>query len=154
MSNIRMFVMSCVCLMVLCRKNFNVGCYPQTFQPDFFYTCRACRHHWLVPFYITFIDLDLAWGPQGQCKAKPLGFVFWHTFQLIRMKFDVVLKQFMLNILMLLWLRFNELWETAAVLLTGLKDFNVGTHLAVYELFWFKLGMMIDTIELDIVMLV
>ena len=42
--------------------------------------------------------LTLAWGHKV-CKAKPLGFIFSHTFQLIRIKFDVVLKQFKLNIL-------------------------------------------------------
>ena len=41
----------------------------------------------------TFTDLDLGWGSQGQRKAKPLGFIFFHNFQLIRMKYDMVLKQ-------------------------------------------------------------
>ena len=39
---------------------------------------------------------------QGQHKAKPIGFIFSQTFQLIRMKFNVVLKQFKQNILILL----------------------------------------------------
>ena len=40
-------------------------------------------------------------GSQGQCKAKPIGFIFSHTFHMIRMKFDVVMMQFMLNIMKL-----------------------------------------------------
>ena len=47
-----------------------------------------------------FTDLDLACGSQGQCKGKPLGFIS-RTFYLIRIKFDVVMKQFKLNILSL-----------------------------------------------------
>ena len=52
-------------------------------------------------FNITFTDLDIAWGSLGQLKAKPIGLVFSHTSQLIRMKFDAVMKQFRLNVLTL-----------------------------------------------------
>ena len=55
----------------------------------------------VLTFYTTFTDLDLAWGSQGQCKAKHNGFIFSHTFHLIRMKFIVVMKQFKLNVLRL-----------------------------------------------------
>ena len=37
------------------------------------YEC-AYRHYWLLPFFTTFTDLDLAWGSQVQCKAKALYF--------------------------------------------------------------------------------
>ena len=46
--------------------------------------------------------LDLVWGSQGQSKAKPVGFIFSVSFQMIRVKFDEGLKQFKLNILILL----------------------------------------------------
>ena len=49
-----------------------------------------------------FTDLDVAWGSQAQRNAKLLGFIFSHTFHLIKMEFDVVMKQFKLNILRLL----------------------------------------------------
>ena len=49
------------------------------------------------PFY-TFTDLDLGLGSQGQHKVGPLGLIFLYTFQLIRMEFDMVLKQFKLII--------------------------------------------------------
>ena len=52
-----------------------------------FHTCHVHRHHWLLLFCTTFNDLGLGWGSQGQRKAKPLGFIFSHTLQLIRMKF-------------------------------------------------------------------
>ena len=56
-----------------------------------------------VPLISTiFTDVDLVWGSQGQSKAKPVGFNFSYTFHLIRMKFDVVMKQFKLNIMILL----------------------------------------------------
>ena len=79
-----------------------------------------------LPFYGTFTDLDL--GSHGQQKAKPFGFIFLHTFQLISMKFDMVLKQFKLNSL-----RFNETWEITALLLTVSKNLNVSMCLSVYQ---------------------
>ena len=39
-----------------------------------------------------------AWESQDQQK-KSVGFIFLHTFQLIRLKFDVVLDLFKLNTL-------------------------------------------------------
>ena len=44
-----------------------------------FYTCHAYRHHGLLQFYLTFSDLDLGWGLQGQHKAKPVDLIFSHT---------------------------------------------------------------------------
>ena len=46
-----------------------------------------------------FGDLDLGWGSQGQCKAKPVGFIISHNFQLIVMEYDMVLRQFKVNTL-------------------------------------------------------
>ena len=64
------------------------------------------------------LSLILRLGSQGQRKTKLLGLNFLHVFQLIRTKFDMVLKQFNLNILILLfWVRFREI----AVLLTASK---------------------------------
>ena len=34
-------------------------------------------------------------------QSNPIGFIFLHSLQLIKMKFDVVLKQFKLNTLTL-----------------------------------------------------
>ena len=68
-------------------------------------------------FYTTLADLHLALGSQGQCKAKHLGFIFSHCFKLIGTIFDVVLKQFKLNILILLlndiyWKKENNCYFT------------------------------------------
>ena len=78
------------------------------FSTTFFHTCHAYRHHWLLPFYTTFTDLDFGWGSQGWCKAKPQGFVFIF-------KFDLVLKQFRVNILTLFWMISSETREITAV---------------------------------------
>ena len=43
---------------------------------------------------ITFTVLNLSWGSQSQFKAKPPVFIFSHSFQVIRLKFDLVLKHF------------------------------------------------------------
>ena len=41
-----------------------------------------------------------------------------------------------------------------AVLLTAWKNFSIGMHLNIYESIWFKLSMMIGTIDLYILILV
>ena len=51
-----------------------------------------------LSFHTTFSDLDLDLGSR-QWKAKPVGSLFLLTFQLISMKFDVMLKQCRLKIL-------------------------------------------------------
>ena len=43
----------------------------------------------------------LTLGSQGQRKPKSVGFIFSHTLQMIRMKFDMVLKQIKLDIFIL-----------------------------------------------------
>ena len=43
--------------------------------------------------YSTFSGLDLGRGSQGQRTVKRLDSIFSHTFQLIRMKFAILLKQ-------------------------------------------------------------
>ena len=57
----------------------------QTFQPNFSH--RTYRHHCLLLFYTTVVNLDISFGSQGQGKAKLIGFVFMHFSQMIRMKF-------------------------------------------------------------------
>ena len=52
----------------------------------------------LLPFDTTFSDLNVGWGSQGQLKVKAFGFIFSHTFYLIQMEYDLMLKQFKLNI--------------------------------------------------------
>ena len=67
-----------------------------------FHTCHAYRYNLVLPFHFMFTDLDLTFGSQGQHEAKPVSFIFSHTFHLIKLKFDVVIKQFMLNIVKVL----------------------------------------------------
>ena len=63
----------------------------QTIQPIFAIPAM------LLPFYTAFTGVDLAWGWEGQPKAKAIGFIFSHSFHVISIKFDVM-KQFNLNI--------------------------------------------------------
>ena len=64
---------------------------------DFYYHCIDPPTH--PPLSVT---LTLAWGCKvSACKAKPVGFNLSHTFQLTRMKFDLILMQFKLRILIL-----------------------------------------------------
>ena len=64
----------------------------------FFHTCHVYCYRGLLPVYTTFTDLGLAWRSQGQRKAKPVVFIFLCTSWLIRIKFDMVVKQFKVNI--------------------------------------------------------
>ena len=51
-------------------------------------------------------------------------------------------------------MRFVETREIIVVLLTAFKNFHVGMHSNIYELIWFKVGMMMDTVALHILILV
>ena len=87
---------------VLRGKNFKAGDYAQSVQRIFSYqpclwalltsTVLYCCH-WPWPYL----------GVTRSVQRKPIGFIFSHTFHLIRMKFDVVMKQFKFNILRLLF---------------------------------------------------
>ena len=76
----------------------------QTVHPNSF-IASVFRHQWLLPFHTAFTDLDCVYGSHGEHKAKPVGFIFSHTFHLIRMKFHVM-KQFNC-----FWVRFIETRE-------------------------------------------
>ena len=101
---------------------------------------------WLAPVFYnlitTFSDLDLVWGSQGQCSTKAPGFIFLHTWT-EWMKFAIEVERPDTNF----WLGLNEIREMTAVLLTASKNFQAAMHSDIYEMSWFKLGMMIDTVE-------
>ena len=66
----------------------------------------------------------------------------------MRMKFHVVLKQFQLNILVVLS---NEVWETRetiAVLLTASEKSSILVYSNMYVPVWFILRVMIDSVQL------
>ena len=68
--------------------------------------CEDCSHLTVVGLHDTglwtvlFHSQCSSWWSQGQWKAKPVGFSFLPACQQIRMKFDMVLKQFKQNIFM------------------------------------------------------
>ena len=109
----------------------------------FFHACHGYRHHLHTILY----RFHWSWaclGSQGQRKIKPIGFIFSHTFHLIRMKFDVVIKQFKLNTLRVRLL-LSMIYENNNCCFTDSmkkNPFNIRMHLDVYKLIWFKLGIM------------
>ena len=123
---------------------------------NFLHTYHANRHLWLLLFCTTFnfTDLDLAWALQGQHEANLLTFL--HTFLLIRIKFDVVIEQFKVNMIQRLllseiyWNKGSNCCFTDCVQ----KIFNVSIDSDVCKWIWFKLGMMIDSIVLHILQVV
>ena len=68
------------------------------FNQFFFHACHAYSHYSLPPFYTTFTGLDLGWGHKVSTKQSLFHFL---TFQQIKMKFEVMVKQFRQNILIL-----------------------------------------------------
>ena len=117
----------------------------------------------LIPLSVT---LALARGLQGQRKGKFIDFIFSLTFPLFSMKWDVVLKQFMLNILIrflseIYCIKINK-WcftdsvqkkqkqKTTTTTTTTKQHFNTGVPSDVQGPTCFILGIMIDTTELYI----
>ena len=83
-----------------------------------------------------------------QLFQPPLSFIFLHTFELIKMKFDMVLKQLSRTSWYHFWVKSMESRERTiltAVLLTVSKIVNVGLHSDAYESIWFNL----DLVMLD-----
>ena len=93
MSNIRIYVFSCVWLATC--KTLNIGHYAQTFQSDVFIPAMLAD---TINFSL-FTPHSVTFTMAGGHKAKPVGFRSLPTFQLSRMKFSMVLQNFRLNIL-------------------------------------------------------
>ena len=131
-------------LFVLRDKNFNTGHYMQNFLPNFFIRAMLLGTIDFCHFIPLLLTLNLPWFTKS-AQSKPIGFIFSHTFHLMRMKFDMAMKQFKLSILRLLRARFIE---TAVYRLH--KKIYVGMYSNMYEWIWFRVGMMIDAIVLKI----
>ena len=73
-----------ICPSVLHGKNVNIGQYMNTFQLNHFISANLYLCHCLQPFYpvlsVTLTLVALKWRSQGQHTAKPVGFIFSHTF--------------------------------------------------------------------------
>ena len=71
------------------------------------------------------------------------------------MKFDVVSKEFKLNTLKLSLSEICGVKGNDSCLEFAISNnFSAGMHSDIYALIWFKLGMLIETIELYILVLV
>ena len=83
---------------ILSGKNFNIEHYTKTVRPIFFIPAMLIGTIDFT-FYTAFNDLNLAWGSQGQHKAKLIAYIFSNTSHLMRVKFeiDVMMKQFKVN---------------------------------------------------------
>ena len=78
-------------------------------------------------FVLLSLTLTLPGGNKVNTKQNLLASFsnFFHTFHLIRMKSDAVMKQFKLNILSYVLVRFIKTMEITAVLQTASKIFHV-----------------------------
>ena len=103
---------------VLLDKTFDVGYNMQTSQPIYFKPAKLLD---TTDFY-HFKQLSLTLTMPGGLKVSAnqnLLFSFSCTFQLIRIKRSIALKQIKLNIVILFLSSINERRETTAVLLTA-----------------------------------
>ena len=153
--------MSCVCLshwsagqlagLLSCNAKMLVFWhYTQTVLPMRFIPASVYRHHWLIPLYATFSDLDLAWGHKVSAKENLLASFLTHfsaDWDEIRCGDKVEHRDTTLS-------KIERNKGITAVLLTVSKYFNVGMHSDIYWSVWYKLGMMIDTTALCILILV
>ena len=162
MSNMWIYLISCVCpsgwlssiYFSFMAKTSKLDILQKTFLPNSFTPMLIGTTDLLhyIPLSMTFTSVG---GYKFTAKQNLSGFIFLHSCQLIEVRFGVVVKQFKLNIMMLLFLvRVIELREITVVLLTASNNFYFGRHWDIYELIWFNLGVMIDATELYILIFV
>ena len=91
------------------------------------YMCHAKKAPLTITIVYYFQYLDPGWGSQDHWKIKAVDCLFLYTFQLIWMKFDVMLKQFtFFKSWNNCWIRFSDSREVTVVLLTTSENLNVG----------------------------
>ena len=84
-----------VVLIHLARRKLECWTLHTNFLTKLLHTCHAYRHHWFLPFYITFSDLErTSLGVTRSAQSKPVDFIFSYIFQLLKITLDVALKQF------------------------------------------------------------
>ena len=81
----------------------------------FFHSSHAYKHYWLLPYYTTFTDLDLTLVHKVNAKQNLLASFSRTLFNCWNL--TMVLKQFLLNILMLLFIGISWKRGITAVLL-------------------------------------
>ena len=113
-------------------------CLCTSISTSVFHTCCAYGYHWLLPYYATFSDLDLT-GITRSAQSKSCWFIFPTCFlQLMRMKFSVVLKQFKLDICILLLSEIYWIKGNSCCFSDSIKNLNISMHSDVYGLIQFK----------------
>ena len=138
------WVMSCVHWAgwaILNFKNFNVGHFSAIFVVVM--SAMFTDTIYFLPFDTTFSDLGLSLGSQGLQKTEPIGFStqdeIWYGVEVFQVEhLDTTFE----------WDKGNNYFTDR------IKNFSVGIHSDIYESIWFKLGLMTDTVELYILILV
>ena len=143
-----MFVRLAIWPSILAMQKIQCWTLHTNFSTKLFHTRHAFKgiidfYH----FYTTFTDLDLAWDHKVSTRQNLLTSF---SCTLFNWSGGMVLKQFKLNIPLLIWMRL----PCTYCFTDCVKNFNVGMHSDIYQWIWFKLGMMIDTIVLYILILV
>ena len=139
---------------VLCGKNFNIGHYMQTVQPNFVIPVMLIG---TIDFYY-FISLSLTLTLPRGCNVSvkqnlfasfsPTLFI-WSGWNLMWRCSSSSWTYWDCS-----WVRFIETREITTVYLTASKTLTLACIQMFYKSMWFKLGTMIDTILLCILILV
>ena len=91
----------------------------------------AIEFYYFIPFRLS---LTLPGGHKVSAKQNQLASFSSHTFHLIRLKFDAVMKQFNVNILRLLLSEiYRNRWNNCCFT-DCVKKINVGMHSDVYHI--------------------
>ena len=99
----------------------------KTFQPYSSVPAIHTETHWPLPFYVTFSSLDLGWESQST-ESKIYSVQFLIHIKLIRMKFDMMAKQFKLKYWFYCMVSLRYLVEVPAVLLFMSKTVHADIH--------------------------
>ena len=85
-------------------KTVMLGIVLKLFNHFFFHTYHVYRHHWPVPFYTNFVDVDHSWGSLDSRKQLLLSTFYCTLFSWTGWNFNLFffMKQFKLNLMLLL----------------------------------------------------
>ena len=124
---------------ILCDRNFIVGHYSQTFQPNLFILCvllGSIDFYHFIPHSLT---LTMAWSHKVSAKQNLLASFPPTLFNWWGWNMTCWWSNSSWTSWYYFWIRFIETREITAVLMTASKNFNIGMHFGIHESIWFKL---------------
>ena len=126
-------------------KTFSVGYYTQTFLPKSLICDMLIGAIDLHHFNTSFSWPIFGWGSWGHWKAKPVGFIFWLSSELMCC-WSISSETYWYHFRV----RFFQSLEITSTLLSASKKINIGMHSGIIDLISFKLDFIMVTSKLYI----